>query len=79
MLFFLAWVAQFDILYNLLDVETHGWDLTYNSWEISVGSGNRPKSTKDDVFTKKVLLIVWVLNQFFLVVVMLNFLIALLS
>ena len=79
MLFFIAWILQFSILYEILGIKIHGWKLIYNSWEIGIGGGNTPTLVNTEPFLLVLLNIIWVLNQFFLVVVMLNFLIALLS
>ena len=79
--FFVVWIIEFTILYELLGVTTKGWLLGYNQWENGIGAGGIPTlSNKNPANSLLVLLyVIWVFNQFLLVVVMLNFLIALLS
>ena len=79
--FFTLWIAQFTILYQILDVESKGWLLTYNQWESGVGAGGIPtlRAGKPAPSITALLYIIWVLNQFILVVVNLNFLIAVIS
>ena len=62
MAFFIAWIIQFKILYELLGVEMHGWKLIYVSWEIGIGAGNKPKSPLVNKYNILMLNIVWILN-----------------
>ena len=43
MAFFVVWIIEFTILYQLLGVTTKGWLLGYNQWENGIGAGGIPK------------------------------------
>ena len=84
MAFFVVWIVEFSILYQILDVKTKGWLLGYNQWENGIngiGAEGIPKLNAQNPQHSLLVLhyVIWIFNQFLLVVVMLNFLIALLS
>ena len=78
-MFFLGWIGLFVILYKILGVEGSFWSIALSSWQIGIGSGDRPESSIKNDFINALMAIVYVMNQYFLVIVMLNFLIAIIS
>ena len=83
--FFITWIGEFTILYDILEVESKGWLLlSYNQWENGingVGAEGIPtlRANPPPKSLSALLYMIWMMNQFLLVVVNLNFLIALIS
>lgn len=90
-LYLLIWIAAFTIAYKVLGMESTGYQgLTDNSptnfmfqvWENSIGNiGNPAWASSTTYSTTQVVLIylTWLFNQFLVLIVLLNFLIAVIS